>query len=125
MSTTYCKNCGKAVPEGTLECPHCGASLGMVLGDPIKPTPDNMKAGDILPRAQIFYALDNGSFGWIALGLLFPVGLLLYFLWRRKYPERAKALLIGAVFAIVLIAISVAVYFLDDTFFSQRELMNL
>ena len=104
MSHTYCRACGKEITEDTKTCPYCGAALGFVLGDPGKPTPDNMKAGDVLPRAQIFYALDNGSFGWIALGLLIPVGLLLFLVWRNKWPARAKALLTGAVFASVLIA---------------------
>lgn len=120
MSHTYCKSCGKEVAEDVKICPYCGAVLNMVLGDPTKPTPDNMKAGETLPRAQIFYSLDNGSFAWIALGLLFPVGLLLYFLWRKTYPQRAKALLSGAFFAIVLIA----VIGLSDHFISEVGFLN-
>ena len=103
MRHTYCRACGKEITEETMTCPYCGAALGFVLGDPGKPTPDNMKAGEVLARAQIFYALDNGSFGWIALGLLIPVGLILYFLWRNKKPQRARALMIGTLFATVLI----------------------
>lgn len=50
---------------------------------------------------------NHASIGWSILGfLLFPVGLILYLLWRKKKPQIARKAGIGASIAFTLTAIS-------------------
>lgn len=104
MSQNICKNCGTVVPDGTHTCPGCGAAMGPVMGEVLTQTAaNNIKSGDVNSRAQVFYANDNGSFGWMLLGMLIPLGLILFFVLRKKAPKRAQAILSGMIVAVIIL----------------------
>ena len=102
MEKFICKQCGKEVEKGVPTCPWCGAALGTTMGLP-QMTNTDFKSKDVVNPAQVLYASDNGSFGWIALGVLLPpVGILLYFLKRKKNPH-AKAMLGASIASLTII----------------------
>ena len=96
-----CPNCNHEVKEGMLFCQQCGTKIEAVR------TP-----------------VEGGTFGWAVLGfLLFPVGLILFFIWRREYPKRAKSSGKGAFLGLVLLLLlyigNIAMqYFIYQSFFN-------
>lgn len=76
----YCKNCGAQINDQAVICPHCGVS------QETKPA-----------------VVDNGGFGWGALGFCIPiVGLVLYLVWKDTKPRTAKAAGKGALVSVIL-----------------------
>ena len=96
----YCKNCGRAVDEGSLYCNHCGTYLN---GTQSQNNSD-----------------DNASFGFAILGFFIPlVGLILFLVYEGKKPKRAKSAgkgaLIGFITKIVLSLLAYILYILFAT----------
>lgn len=76
----YCRNCGAQINDQAVICPHCGVS------QETKPA-----------------VVDNGGFGWGALGYCIPVvGLVLYLVWKDTKPRTAKAAGKGALISVIL-----------------------
>ncbi len=76
----YCKNCGAQINDQAVICPHCGVSQETKLA-----------------------VVDNGGFGWGALGFCIPiVGLVLYLVWKDTKPRTAKAAGKGALVSVIL-----------------------
>lgn len=76
----YCKNCGAQINDQAVICPMCGVS------QETKPA-----------------VVDNGGFGWGALGFCIPiVGLVLYLVWKDTKPRTAKAAGKGALVSVIL-----------------------
>ena len=91
----YCKNCGRAVDEGSLYCNNCGTYLANT---------QSQNASD-----------DNSNFGFAILGFFIPlVGLILFLIYEGKKPKRAKSAgkgaLIGFITKIVLSIMLVVLY---------------
>ena len=83
----FCKNCGKDIPENSINCQNCGA-------------PTNNQ-------------LDTGSNGWLCLGCCVPIArLILYFVWKDERPKTAKKCIIGCLITIALTVIFYAIYFI-------------
>ena len=76
----YCKNCGAQINDQAVICPMCGVS------QETKPA-----------------VVDNGGFGWGALGFCIPiVGLILYLVWKDTKPRTAKAAGKGALISVII-----------------------
>ena len=85
----FCKNCGKEIDDQAVVCVHCGGS------QETKPA-----------------VVDNGGFGWGALGCCIPiVGLILFLVWKDTKPKSAKSAGIGAIVGVVSNVVFYIVYF--------------
>ena len=148
-----CPNCNHEVKEGMLFCQQCGTKIEAVrtpteavatpteaVATPTEAvrTPEeavatpqavNGQEGTIptekLQKSPVKNApVEGGTFGWAVLGfLLFPVGLILFFIWRREYPKRAKSSGKGAFLGLVLLLLlyigNIAMqYFIYNSFFN-------
>lgn len=148
-----CPNCNHEVKEGMLFCQQCGTKIEAVrtpveavrtpteaVRTPTEAvrTPEeavatpqavNGQEGTIptkkVQKSPVKNApVEGGTFGWAVLGfLLFPVGLILFFIWRREYPKRAKSSGKGAFLGLVLLLLLyigniVMQYFIYQSFFN-------
>ena len=141
-----CPNCNHEVKEGMLFCQQCGTKIEAVrtqeeaVRTPTEAvrTPEEAVATpqainlqeSIIPSEKMQKSpvknapVEGGTFGWAVLGfLLFPVGLILFFIWRREYPKRAKASGKGAFLGFVLLILlyigNIAMqYFIYQSFFN-------
>lgn len=100
----YCHQCGKEVGESKF-CPYCGASLEY----------QSSQSGYYEPIQQnISYGRedDESSFGFALLSFFVPIaGIVLYCLWYKEYPLKAKSCLKGFVSAIVLGVVAFCCFF--------------
>ena len=72
----FCKKCGAQIDDQAVICPACGV-------------PQNSAP------------VDNGGFGWGALGCCIPVvGLILFLVWKDTKPKTAKAAGVGALVSV-------------------------
>ena len=84
LERRYCTQCGKIVEANGHFCTACGRSLEI----PKKPKE------------------DKKSVGWGILGFFIPLlGALLYFMWRKESPLKAKSVGIGALVALCIAAV--------------------
>ena len=141
-----CPNCNHEVKEGMLFCQQCGMKIEAVrtptevVATPTEAvrTPEEAVATpqavnlqeSIIPPEKLQKSpvknapVEGGTFGWAVLGfLLFPVGLILFFIWRREYPKRAKSSGKGAFLGFVLLLLlyigNIAMqYFIYHSFFN-------
>ena len=148
-----CPNCNHEVKEGMLFCQQCGTKIEAVrtpveaVRTPTEAvrTPEeavrtpteavatpqavNGQEGTIptekVQKSPVKNApVEGGTFGWAVLGfLLFPIGLILFFIWRREYPKRAKSSGKGAFLGLVLLLLlyigNIAMqYFIYNSFFN-------
>jgi len=100
----YCHQCGKEVGEGKF-CPYCGASL----------TTDQTVQG-YQPINQQTTDKDESSFGFALLSFFIPVvGFILFLVWNKELPLKAKSCLkgfiSGIVFYVFLICCVIASFF--------------
>lgn len=84
----YCPNCGEEIFENSRFCPRCGSDFQTGVSNQ--------------PRSD-----DAPSAGFAVLGFFIPiVGLILYLVWQKDYPLKAKSCgkgaLIGFITNIVL-----------------------
>ena len=96
----YCHQCGKEVGDAKF-CPYCGAQLN---GQPSQ--------GDYQPlyNQQTYYSHpdDEPSFGYALLSFFIPiVGIILFIVWNKEFPLRAKSCLKGFVAGLVIGVIGV------------------
>ena len=141
-----CPNCNHEVKEGMLFCQQCGTKIEAVrtptevVATPTEAvrTPEEAVATpqavnlqeSIIPPEKLQKSpvknapVEGGTFGWAVLGfLLFPIGLILFFIWRREYPKRAKSSGKGAFLGLVLLLLlyigNIAMqYFIYQSFFN-------
>jgi len=141
-----CPNCNHEVKEGMLFCQQCGTKIEAVrtqeeaVRTPTEAvrTPEEAVATpqavnlqeSTIPTEKVQKSpvknapVEGGTFGWAVLGfLLFPVGLILFFIWRREHPKRAKSSGKGALLGLVLLLLlyigNIAMqYFIYNSFFN-------
>ena len=141
-----CPNCNHEVKEGMLFCQQCGTKIEAVrtptevVATPTEAvrTPEEAVATpqavnlqeSIIPPEKLQKSpvknapVEGGTFGWAVLGfLLFPIGLILFFIWRREYPKRAtssgKGALLGFLLLLLLYIGNIAMqYFIYHSFFN-------
>ncbi len=97
----FCSKCGQEIHDEAVVCVHCGCSVRN------EPGP---KPGD---RPNVWFLI---------LGILFPmVGLILFLMYKKEYPKRAKSAAKGAIIGIiayVLLSLILAAIALLFTFLS-------
>ncbi|MBR2674923.1 MAG: zinc-ribbon domain-containing protein [Mogibacterium sp.] len=102
----FCIDCGKAIEDAVVACPHCGASqveAAQPVAEPVvEPDPVIVEVqptgyqGSANPE-------DTGSVLWAVLGALIPiVGLVLYLVWKDSKPLSAKRAGMGAIIGFCL-----------------------
>ena len=92
----YCYKCGKEVEDGTKFCPYCGAQL-----DTQSQAYDNYQP---INQQQTNYPREDDapSTGFFILSMFLPiVGIILFIVWNKDYPLKAKSCLKGFVTGIV------------------------
>lgn len=91
----YCYKCGKEVEEGTKFCPYCGVQLDMQGA--------SQNGYEPLPQNNYVKEDDAPSGGFAFLSFLIPiVGVVLYIVWHKEYPLKAKSCLKGIIVGFVL-----------------------
>ncbi len=85
-----CKNCGQEITDDNVKyCPSCG---------------NDLKSNPVAEKSE-------KSFGWIVFGFFFPIiGFILYLVFRREYPVKAKSVKKGALVGLVVEVIVVIIY---------------
>jgi magnesium-transporting ATPase (P-type) len=101
----YCHQCGKEVNSDVKYCPYCGAQLDVHghanNGDyqPIQPGPTYQRED------------DAPNFAFALLSFFVPiVGLVLYIIWNKEYPLKAKSCLKGFIFNIVVYVVGICCF---------------
>ena len=117
----YCKNCGTQLEDDAVFCVNCGQK--QVDGDNIKREGENNNAGNNNNynnyngnNGYNNYNGNNGNYNYggadpsdapsvgfgIISALWWIVGLILYFVFKDKYPLRAKSCLKGIIIGIII-----------------------
>ncbi|WP_278627591.1 zinc ribbon domain-containing protein [Thomasclavelia cocleata] len=88
-----CNKCGRQVIDGANFCPFCGADLRYQRNN------NSGLSGYINPN-------DETNFGYTLLSFFMPyIGLVLYIVWLKEFPKRAKSCLNGLIAGIICIII--------------------
>ena len=88
----YCPNCGNQVDDNAVVCLKCGCALS-----PSSPTKSVEQ--------------DEANIGMAILGFFVPLaGLILYLLWHKDYPRKAKSAGTGALIGFVVSCIIGIIY---------------
>ena len=78
----YCRHCGKVVQEDMQYCPNCGY--------PIQNSP------------YVYHETDAPSFLFALISFFTPLaGLVLYIIWRKDFPQKAKSCMNGMISGII------------------------
>ena len=99
----YCSRCGKIIEDGEKFCSGCGQPV-VQTADPYA-TQSTTYAGNQTVTTQFggqnqntMVIEERASFWWFVLGLVMPLaGFIMYFVYRRQFPNRAKKLLYGGI----------------------------
>lgn len=76
----FCKNCGAEIDDNAYVCPKCGVLTG----------------GNKTIKAD-----DAPSKGFAVLSFFIPlIGLILYFVWKAEYPQKARSCGKGALIGV-------------------------
>ena len=105
----YCFRCGKQIHESTIFCPYCGARQGQDFSwekrdrrqEQTANTDPNYNPFEPQKREPTF----KGKFhvGWFLLGLAVPIaGLVLFLVWRKREPGKARSVGFGALAGVLL-----------------------
>lgn len=91
----YCQNCGKEIDDKAVVCVHCG----------VETTP-------LYPAQNVSYQQDDAPLGCLLSGVCFImplIGLILFLVWKKDTPTRAKAALKMAIIGFV---VNIVIYIL-------------
>jgi len=110
----YCNQCGKELADGAQFCTSCGARINTQ-------TSSNQRGFEPQQQLQQTITINNGSngnpydrpsFGWALLSCLWWVlGLILFLVWRKDYPMRARSCLHGMIIGLILAALEMVYLF--------------
>lgn len=94
----YCHQCGKEVGDAKF-CPYCGTSLT---------TNQTVQGYQPIDHQTQKSEQDESSFGFALLSFFIPiVGFILFLIWNKDFPLKAKSCLKGFVSGIVLYVVIV------------------
>jgi len=121
-SAGFCSGCGVRIDKnaGAFGGGGENASPGSLVGYE-QPQQQTFNSGGVNPY-------DRGGFGWFLLGFLTGgiIAIVLYFVFRREYPKRAKSILTGCitiwVIGLILIIAGAAGWLGDG---NARTIVNL
>ncbi len=86
----YCSKCGQQIEDEAVVCIHCGRAV----------------EGATMPVPNAFQpqrAEDGASVWWALLGFFVPLaGLILYLIWQKDYPQKARSCGKGALVAVIV-----------------------
>ncbi len=86
----FCANCGQQISDNAVTCFHCGCQTGNSVNNNA-----NIQKSTVVS--------DSSSFGWSLLGFFVPiVGIILWLVWRKETPLKAKSAGMGALISIIL-----------------------
>lgn len=107
----FCPNCGKEV-DNVKYCPYCGTDISKYTNindskiyDDYEPIGSNENSQYQSNYHQYDYPQDDDapSLGFAFLSFFVPiVGLILYIIWHKEYPQKAKSCLKGIIIGFVL-----------------------
>lgn len=101
----YCHQCGKEVGNDAKYCPYCGTPLELS-------QPNYSTYQPIHEQGANYQNDDSPSIGFAILSFLVPLlGLVLFIVWNRDYPQKAKSCLKGLIAGVVLYFISLCCLF--------------
>lgn len=125
----YCFNCGKQIHESTIFCPYCGARQGQEYSREYRNNAREERQAD--PNYNPFEERRQepkfkGKFhvGWFFLGMAVPIaGLVLFFVWRKREPGKARSVGFGALAGVLLnIIVEVLLCVFVDGYFAKAYL---
>lgn len=94
-----CNKCGRRVSDGSNFCPVCGADLRY------QKNSSSSSSGYVNPD-------DETNFGYTLLSFFMPyIGIVLYIVWFKEFPKRAKSCLNGIIAGVICIVIFVCCVF--------------
>ncbi|MEG0365835.1 MAG: zinc ribbon domain-containing protein [Coprobacillus sp.] len=113
----YCKKCGKQIEEVNY-CPYCGADQTATQTtqneqenqgyQPINQQPYQQQSYQQQSYQGQSYNDDESHIGFAVLSFFIPiVGLVLYLVWNKEYPKKAKSCLNGLIAGVVLYVVFV------------------
>lgn len=95
----YCHHCGKEVGDARF-CPYCGVELQ--IENDGESEYQSRNGYDPLYQSYQYHETDAPSFGFALLSFCIPlIGLILYIIWNRDYPLKAKSCLRGLIVGFV------------------------
>ena len=110
----YCIHCGKEIADDSNFCPHCGKYVATN-----GPVGTQQMSGNVY-RSSV----DDDNIGWGVLGFFFPiVGLILFLVWNRDYPKRARMCGKGALIAVIVYVAFILAIVLIAIFFVALGIM--
>ncbi len=97
----FCPNCGTQVEENNMTCIECGVEVSLMTPKNENSIPNQTTNIAVLDDDAVY----NGIFLLVILGMLLPlIGIILYFIWRKAHPIKARAVGIGALLPISIIS---------------------
>ena len=91
----YCTNCGHEIHDEAIMCVYCNTPVE-------KPKPQKV---DPPVKVEEPFVEGTPSKGWMVLGIFLPVvALILFFICRRKRPQRARLLKKGMIIGFIIYA---------------------
>lgn len=94
-----CNKCGRKIVDGSNFCPICGADLRYQNNN------NSNSSGYVNPD-------DEANFGYTLLSFFMPyIGLVLYIVWFKEFPKRAKSCLNGIIAGVICIVILICCVF--------------
>lgn len=89
----YCSKCGQQIEDEAVVCIHCGRAVEGA-------TAPAFNAFQPQPTKK---AEDGPSVWWALLGFFVPLaGLILYIVWQKDYPQKARSCGKGALVAVIV-----------------------
>jgi len=98
----YCSKCGKYIDDNATFCSGCGVRIDKSS----QGSHGNVGSGDFAQTQQQTFnfgeanSRDRGGVGWFLLGFFLGLGfipIILFFIWRKDLPKRAKSILNGII----------------------------
>lgn len=95
----FCNNCGKKIAEGSKFCPECGSDLTKYSQyNDYRPINETDFGNNTVENPD-----DSSSFGYALLSFVAPIiGIVLFIVWNKEYPKRAKSCLQGLIAGVVI-----------------------
>lgn len=120
----FCNQCGKEIGDAKF-CPYCGAAQDATTPNqgeyqPIEPQQNYQQQGYQQPN----YARsdDQPNMGFSILSFFIPVvGLVLYFVWKQEYPQKAKSCLKGLLAGVILYVVGVCCLMSSAFFIASQD----